>query len=120
MFDAIFYSAYSECSQEIANNICSYVSRAQSRIDSSTTPQDQIINTLYNEVIPLGLQAQVPLIRETANKNGIDTEDNKCADVFNQLSTLSTDINTSQICIELKSYVISIGQSTPSLESQDA
>lgn len=110
MFDAIFYDAYIEKADIIKSDLNTYI--------SSSTEPTQTISLIYNEAIPMGLQVQVPFMHETANKNGFDVSNKEFTSIINQLLSLNIDINTSQVCIDLKSYILEIEQSMSATSSK--
>ena len=109
MFDAIFYDAYSNKTDIIKSDLDRYIQTA--------TDPEQTILLIYNEVIPMGLQIQVTFMRETARLNGFDITSREFTMIMDQLASLSTDINTSQVCIDLKSYIVEIEQSSNTTSS---
>ena len=104
LFDAIFHPSYTSASESIKTQLQSY-------LENPRLSSEQVVS-LYNEelstIIPVSLTNQIPLLAETLKKNGIDPRQPPASEVFQQLQTISTDITTSQVCIDLKNYVLSI------------
>lgn len=104
LFDAIFYTAYATAASTLKQHLYDY-------LNNPNLPSEDV-TALYNgeldTIIPLSLQNQVTLLFETVKINNINPTQPPASEVFQQLSTLSNDISTSQVCIDLKNYVLSI------------
>ena len=104
LFDAIFYNSYTTAAAALKQRLYDYLN------DTSLLREDvtALYNGELNTIIPLSLQNQVQLLSQTVKLNGIDPNNPPASEIFTQLSALADDIATSQVCIDLKNYVLAI------------
>lgn len=103
VFDLIFINAYNFKKEDIFSQLESYITT------SGLTPEEQIdlANAFYNSYIGLGLCSWVEIARAIWHKC-CSSAGNQSA--LSQLDTIETDINTSQICIELKENTLNLAE----------
>jgi hypothetical protein len=107
LFDSIFLNSYNAANDEIKGILYRFISGVG--VDDSPESKNNRINVLMNEDIAYALMALVTLLRGLASKNGIDTSQQPYSEIFDDLdNNLSTDLNQSQIAIDLKNYILEI------------